>query len=136
MVPSIELQKAIYQELTKGIYPIVEVVPKDLEEMPLITMQNLNRETNFTKTNNERFTFSIMIHGWSFSRSSLEIKEVEEFIYQTIMNLTMVDYEIELVNLGMNQNLKEEQKADRVVFHSIQEFEITISRKGEDINGN
>lgn len=131
MVPSIELQKTIYQELTKGNYPVVEVVPKDLDEMPLITMQNFNRETNFTKTNNERFTFSVMIHGWSFSRSSLEIKEIEEYIYQVIMNLKMVNYDVELVILGMNQNLKEEQAADRVVFHSIQEFEIVISRKGE-----
>lgn len=131
MIPSVELQKAIFSELDKGSYSVAEIVPKDLEAMPLITIQDLNRETNFTKTNTNRFTFSVTIDGWSYNRSSYEIKAVEEYIYQTVMNLEMVSYDIEMVNLEMNLNLKEEESADRVIFHSIQQFEITISEKGE-----
>lgn len=131
MIPSVELQKTIFSELDKGSYPVAEVVPKDLKAMPLITIRDLNRETNFTKTNVNRFTFSVTIDGWSYSRSSYEIKTVEEYIYQTVMSLEMDSYDVEMVNLEMNLNLKEEETADRVVFHSVQQFEITISKKGD-----
>lgn len=136
MIASVELQKTIFKELDKGDYLVAEVVPKDLDKMPLITIQDLNRETNFTKTNKNRFTFSVIIDGWSHSRSSIEVKEVENFIYQSVMGLEMIHYDVEMVDLTMNINLKEEQASDRTIFHSIQQFEITISEKENDINGN
>lgn len=132
MVPSVELQKAIYGELSKGNYPVHEVVPQDEEELPMITIQSINRIPNYTKTNRKRFTYSIIIDGWSYSRSSYEIKGIEEFIYQTIMDLEVGQFSVELVSLVMNENIKEEQTTDRVVHHSIQQFELIISEKGED----
>lgn len=132
MIPSVALQKAIYSELNMGIYPIHEVVPKTNKDLPLITLHGFTREPNFTKTNQKRFTFKVSIHGWSIGKSSIEIKEIEEFIYQTIMNLKMKAYDIEFINLSLNANTKSEETEDRVVFHSIQEFEITISSKKEN----
>lgn len=128
MITSVELQKAVYKELEKDIYPVQEVVSQDFNELPMITIQDLNKNTNFTKTNKDRFTFSITIHGWSVGRSSIEIKEIENFIYQTIMDLEMETYNVELVNLSMNSNIRDEETANKIVFHSIQEFEITISK--------
>lgn len=128
MIPSVELQKAIYESLDEGIYQVYEVVP-NVDRMPLITLGNLRKSEDFTKTNINRFTFSITIHGWSIGKSSVESKMIEEFIYQSITELEMDDYDVEFVRLAMNENLKEEETDDRVIFHSIQEFEITIKKK-------
>ena len=134
MAPSVDLQKTIYNELETGGYPVREIAPAEVKEMPLITLSELNRETDFTKTNKDRFTYTIMIHGWSIGKSSLESKTIEEFIYQTMMILTTTrDYKVEMVNLLMTNNVREDESADRVTFHSIQQFGITISKyKGED----
>lgn len=132
MSASIELQTDVFKALGAGNYPVQEVSPSTVEEMPLITIQDFNRETNFTKTNTDRFTYSITVHGWSSGKSSLESKQIEEFIYQTVMNLKMTNYKVELVNLSMVSNLRDEETEDRVIFHSIQQFEITISKiKGD-----
>ena len=127
MIPSVELQKAIYEILDEGIYQVYEVVP-NVNRMPLITLGSLRKNEDFTKTNTNRFTFSITIHGWSIGKSSVESKMIEEFIYQSITELEMDDYDVEFVRLAMNENLKEEETDDRVIFHSIQEFEITIKK--------
>lgn len=127
MIPSVELQKAIYEVLDEGIYQVYEVVP-NVDRMPLITLGSLRKNEDFTKTNTNRFTFSITIHGWSIGKSSVESKMIEEFIYQSITELEMDDYDVEFVRLAMNENLKEEETDDRVIFHSIQEFEITIKK--------
>lgn len=127
MIPSVELQKAIYESLDEGIYQVYEVVP-NVDRMPLITLGSLRKSEDFTKTNTNRFTFSITIHGWSIGKSSIESKMIEEFIYQSITELEMDDYDVEFVRLAMNENLKEEETDDRVIFHSIQEFEITIKK--------
>lgn len=127
MIPSVELQKAIYESLDEGIYQVYEVVP-NVDRMPLITLGSLRKSEDFTKTNTNRFTFSITIHGWSIGKSSVESKMIEEFIYQSITELEMDDYDVEFVRLAMNENLKEEETDDRVIFHSIQEFEITIKK--------
>lgn len=131
MIPSIELQRAIYEQLNSGLYPVYETVPSDTTDLPLITMQDFNRQTNFTKTNQDRFTYSVMLHGWSVGRSSIQSKEIEEHIYQTVMSLAMMNYDVEMVRLAMNGNMRDEENKDAIVFHSIQQFEITIQRKGE-----
>lgn len=127
MIPSIELQKAIYKVLDEGIYQVYEVVP-NVDNMPLITLGSLRKSEDFTKTNTDRFTFSINIHGWSIGKSSVESKMIEEFIYQSITELEMIDYDVEFVRLVLNENLKEEETDDKVIFHSVQEFEITIKK--------
>lgn len=127
MIPSVELQKTIYEVLDEGIYQVYEVVP-NVDRMPLITLGSLRKSEDFTKTNTNRFTFSITIHGWSIGKSSVESKMIEEFIYQSITELEMDDYDVEFVRLVMNENLKEEETDDRVIFHSVQEFEITIKK--------
>lgn len=129
MIPSIALQQALFSELSKGSYPVHEVVPSNTDKLPLITFGDFVRTNNFTKTNTNRFTYLIIVDGWSIGKSSIEIKQIEEFIYQTVMNLQMTDYRVELVNLEMNNNLKEEETADRIIFHSVQQFSITLAKK-------
>ena len=131
MIPSLELQKAVYTELSKGVYPIFEVQPSDTSKMPFITFSDLSRETNFTKDNQNRFTFSIILHGWAIGKSSIQSKQIEDFIYNTVMSLEMVSYKVEMIDLSMNTNVREDESKDRTVFHSVQQFEITISKRGE-----
>lgn len=127
MVASIELQRTIYSSLSSA-YKVFEIMPSDYKLMPFITLSEINKQTNFTKTNTDRYTFSISIHGWTKGQSSLESKQIEELIYQTIMNLEMTTYDVEFVDLTMNVNTKEEESKDSNVFHSVQQFEITISK--------
>lgn len=130
MIPSLALQKALYEELVKGDYSVFELMPSDKRMMPFITFTDLTKETNFTKDNLNRFTFSVTLHGWSMGKSSVVSKEIEEFIYNTAMNFEMNTYNVEFVELSFNTNIKEEETHDRVIFHSVQQFEITISKRG------
>lgn len=132
MVPSVELQKALVSELSEGSYPVLEIVPADNDAYPLITLSDLNRQTNYTKTNKNRFTYSVRVRGWSIGRSSLVNKEIDDFVFKTVSGLQMEHYDVEFVELVLNANTREEETKDRIVFQSIQEFEITISEKGED----
>lgn len=132
MIASVELQKAVYQSLNEEQYSVSEVVPANTGELPMITIDGFNKSTNFTKTNKERFSFNVNVHGWSVGHSSIESKIIEHFIYQTMMNLKMDNYDVEFVRLLMNDNLKDEENKDGIVFHSIQQFEVTIAKQEGD----
>lgn len=129
MIPTIALQKAVYQELSKGSYQVFEVVPSDIGKMPFITIGDINKETNFTKGNEDRFNISVTLHSWSNANSSLESKEIEEFIYNVLMNLEVVGYDVEFISLDLNTNYKEAESKDKSVFHSVQGFGLTISKQ-------
>lgn len=131
MIPTVALQKAVYQELSKGSYQVFEVVPSDIGKMPFITIGDINKETNFTKGNEDRFNISITLHSWSNANSSVESKEMEEFIYQTLMNLelTLFGYDVEFISLDLNTNYKEADSKDKSIFHSVQGFGLTISKQ-------
>ncbi|MEB6213525.1 DUF3168 domain-containing protein [Enterococcus casseliflavus] len=134
MINSIELQKAIYSALSKE-YKVFEIVPV-ANSFPYITIGEMSESENFTKTDLNRFTFDITIHGWTVGQSSVKSKEQKDFIYRAMKNLTLTDIKVEQVTLELSQTFKEQGTDKDTIFHSVQEFGITINNKGDNTNGN
>lgn len=124
-IPSIELQKAIYSSLINDEWDVYEVVPENTS-MPYIAIGNSTRVNNHTKTN-KRYTFRLMIHSWSKGVSSAEVKIMDNFIHDTIMDrLELNEYKLDFIELTMAESLKESAVGE-TIFHGIQEFQITIT---------
>lgn len=128
MIASIELQKALFNLLSIGDYPVYELVPKD-ESYPYISFRLQGKMNNYTKTNQQRYTFNVYLHSWSQSSSSLESKTMDSFIHDAIMGTWQVEgYNVDFVELIFSETLTETDVTNNI-FQGIQEFEITISKK-------
>lgn len=127
MITSVELQKAIFQSLSTD-YSVFEVVPV-ANSFPYITVGEFTTNENFTKTDIDRFTYYVVLHGWSIGTSSLKAKVIEDYIYKKMKALRVNGFNVEIVNLTMSQILKEQQTDRNTIFHSVQEFEIVINNK-------
>lgn len=125
MNANIELQKALYSALSEN-YEVYEVIPSD-SSFPFILIDSLSKFENFTKDDQQRFTFSVMVHGFSKGTSSIESKILEDYIYEKTKHLELETFKVDLVDLTLSQNLKEDEEEGSIVFHSIQQFEITLS---------
>lgn len=128
MIASIELQKALFNLLSIGDYPVYELVPKD-ESYPYISFRLQSKTNNYTKTNQQRYTFNVYVHSWSQSSSSLESKTMDSFIHDAIMGKWLIDgYDIEFVELIFSETLTETDVTHNI-FQGIQEFKITINEE-------
>lgn len=128
MIASIELQKALFNLLSIGNYPVYELVPKD-ENYPYISFRLQSKTNNYTKTNQQRYTFNVYVHSWSQSSSSLESKTMDSFIHDAIMGTWLIDgYDVEFVELIFSETLTETDVTHNI-FQGIQEFKITINEE-------
>lgn len=124
MIPSIELQKAIYSVLSSSKWEVHEVIPPKAP-LPYIQIGNLSRLKADTKTN-KRHEFIIMIHSWSKGSSSIQVKEMNNFIYDSIHTLQMSTYSVSWVELELEQTIKEDYP-DGTIFHGVHEFKIILN---------
>lgn len=126
MIASIQLQKALYASLSES-YSVYEVVPKE-DDFPFITFGDITRQENFTKTDKKRFTFTILIHGWSKGTSSIQSKTIEEYILNKIENIKIEGFELEDTSLEMSTTVREKDADGSTIFQSIQEFNFIINQ--------
>lgn len=125
-VASVELQKGLYTSLSEE-YSVYEVVPKE-DDFPFITFGDITRQENFTKTDKKRFTFTILIHGWSKGTSSLQSKTIEEYILNKVENIKINGFELEGTSLEMSTTVREKDADGSTIFQSIQEFNFIINQ--------
>ena len=133
IIPSVELQKAVYRELTQGEYPVYDTAPTN-QELPYILIGSVTRVPNDTKTNSG-YTMSMMLHAYSENNSSLEVKEMSYFIEKTLTH----EFEIEGFNnerqfLSLATQQEEEYK-DSLVHHHILEITFIISKQRQQEKG-
>lgn len=128
MIPAVQLQKALYKSLSQQ-YRVNEVIPKE-PIFPFFSLGQIDRTTNFTKTDRNRYDFAIYIHGWSKGLSSLEIKTMEHYANEQINKIDVEGFIVENVALSLSTTITE-KSGENNIFHSVQEFLITINTKGE-----
>ena len=125
---SIELQKSILNKLDEGVYKVVDIKPKVLP-FPFI---EIGEEIHRNSTGNFvlRTVHNVTIHTWSKGNSSIQSKEMNQFVKESILKLDTVNgFEIDIVTLEMMMTLKE-QETDSTIFHGVIQIEITLT--GDD----
>lgn len=128
-IASIELQKAVFKVLSAN-YPIFDVVP-DNSIMPYISFGDISKFPNKTKTELDRYQFTLLLHTWSRGQSSIQSKTINQFVLNQMDNLIVDGYSVEWVELTMDNTIKQQEAKD-TIFHGVLEFEITLSKiKGE-----
>lgn len=130
MIASIELQKAIYKELTnKAPYTVFDTAPLN-QSFPYIIIGNTTRVPNLTKDLNG-YTMSVMFHCYSNKNSSKEVKEMSHVVETTLIQ----DFDIDgFYNTKQDLTLETSQDEDlngEVVHHYILEMEFILTEKGE-----
>lgn len=128
-ISAIQLQKAIFASLS-SVYPVYEVVPKNTK-MPYISIGEFQKVPDITKTNKDRYQYTVMLHTWSRGHSSSESKAMNHFTLNQMNNLNVEGYSVEMVDLTLETTLREEE-IESTIFHGALEFQIILSnQKGE-----
>lgn len=127
MIPSVELQKAIFAKLSGSTFNIYEVKPLDAS-YPFITIGNEVMTDSLTK-DSDRTSHNITIHTWSKAKSSLESKKMNHFTKTHVLDVTEVNgFYLDIAKLSMQTTLKEDM-TDGTIFHTVLQFEITLTKK-------
>lgn len=127
MIVTVELQKALYQALSDE-YDVYDVRPKE-PNFPFISFGDMSRVEDFTKTDQDRYVLSVLIHGWSKGFSSLQSKQLEHYITNKLKNIQVNGFDVELSSLVYSTTLREDSTTNETIFHSVQEFSLTINTK-------
>lgn len=126
LIPTIELQKAIYQKLSTQ-YTTYDVRPSNAT-FPYILIGEDVTVDNLTK-GDKRTTHNITIHTFSKSAKSLESKTMNHLVKESLLNdLELNGFYVDLNKLSMMMTTKEEETSG-IIHHGIIQFEITIREK-------
>lgn len=125
VVPSIELQKAVYNAL-KNHYEVFEIIPPN-HPTPFITLGDESFTVDYTK-NTDCTIHYITVHTWSSGTSSLEIKTMNDTVISTIRGGLEADgFNISMITLELLTTLKE-IGADTTIFHGVVQFEMYLEK--------
>lgn len=125
-IPSIELQKAVYQALNNGEYPVYEILPTDTA-MPYITIGDEILTEDNTKTT-KRTVHNITINTWSKGFDSTASKQMNHMVMSAILNLTIVSgFLVDIITLELLETLQEQQNDGSAIWHGVLQFEVTLS---------
>ncbi|WP_203246338.1 hypothetical protein [Sporosarcina beigongshangi] len=122
---SIELQKAIYQQLALGSYDVTEI-KQTSPVFPFIEIgQEIQRDVN-VKSHNRTF-HHVTIHTFSKGSDSSVSKVMNQFVKDSILNLKQVDsFQVDFVRLDNLLTLTETE-IDTTIWHGILQFEIELT---------
>lgn len=122
--PAVELQKAIVQKLSKGSWNVYEVLPPKTP-FPFIQIGETTRLRDDSKTG-KRHSYTVRIHSFSEGTSSLESKQINEFILNSMMDgLKVEGFNTSRVTLDLETTLRE-QEVSSTVFHGVLDFNIIL----------
>lgn len=126
LIPTIELQNAIYQKLTAH-YTTYDVRPSNATFPYILIGEDVTLD-NLTK-GEKRTSHNITIHTFSKSNKSLESKKMNHLVKESILSdLELNGFYVDLSKLSMMMTTKEEAQ-DGAIHHGIIQFEITIREK-------
>lgn len=124
MVRSIEIQRAILTELSRGEYQVLEIVPRDTA-FPLIQIGDSVMLSSDTKTH-RRTTHNITIHTWSKATSSVESKQIDDYVVNALRDgFEVQGFSLDNWGLALLTTLKEVHD-DFNIFHGVIQFEFTL----------
>jgi Protein of unknown function (DUF3168) len=118
MNPSIELQKAIYNKLSQGVYPVYDYLPASPSYPHIVIGEEAMIDAS-TKTH-ERTSHMVTIHCWSNYRGSREIKEINRFVVESLTEETLIltGFTVDIVQIDRTQVLKELDEGN-LIFHGV-----------------
>lgn len=128
-IPEIELQKRIYQALTSSdTYAVNDGWFED-SKLPLITIGDFRLEDGITKVS-EGYIVTVMIHSWSDSSSSTEIKQMNHYIRGLMNELTMDGYRLSSkLLLSFTQKEKPDMSNDKIIHHGLNNYRFLIFKE-------
>lgn len=126
MIAQIELQKAIYEALSKS-YNVTEIKPTE-PEFPFIEIGNMIERDISIKTNT-RIEFNIALHTWAKGTDSTESKTMNEYVKKKMLQLSNLNgFNIDYVKLDTITNLMETE-TDGTIFHGVLFFNANLTEK-------
>lgn len=127
MIASIELQKAIVSKLNQSVYKVTET-KSDKPTFPFIEIgDEVLFDDNNIKTDDRTF-HNITIHTFTKGQDSLESKQLNQYVKESLLNLEVDGFFVDIAKLARLNTLKE-YEADGTVFHGILSFEYELTQK-------
>lgn len=127
MIASIQLQKAIVSELNQSVYKVTETKMTD-PIFPFIEIgDEILLDDNNIKTDKRTF-HNITIHTFSKGNDSLESKQLNHYVKESLLNLTVDGFFVDIAKLA-SLTTQKEYEADGTVFHGILSFEYELTQK-------
>lgn len=126
MIPIVELQKVIYSALSESysVYEIKQMNPL----FPFIEIGQIIETDDSIKTDH-RHQFNVMIHTFSKGSSSLQSKQLNNYVKTKIMGLSHVEsFHLEFIKLNNSTTLNESSADGKPIFHGILQFDISIAK--------
>lgn len=124
MVASVELQKAVFQKLSTGVYPVFDYKQLNAPRPHIEIGDEFVLEHN-TKTDTG-YNYLLTLHTWSSNKSSMEIKTMNDFVLSSIMEgLEVEGFTVGLTTLEGMQILKEYNDTD-LSYHGVVEIGIHL----------
>lgn len=128
LIPSLNLQKAIFSTLSGSTYKVYDIAPLGSFTQPFIVIGDETITTSFTKTE-RRWVSNVTIHTFAKGASSVASKNLNNFVIQRILLTPLVvdSFFVDLVSLEMLTTQEEmDETQSQTVFHGILQFEITL----------
>lgn len=128
MAASIELQKAIFQKLSGGPYPVYDAVPTD-STMPYIQIGEEVLNDNSTKTD-KRTKHLVTIHCWSNYQGTKQAKEMNDFVVDTLTqyDYNLVGYKVDMIQLELVQVIKDPDTSN-LIHHGVVQIAFTLIKE-------
>lgn len=125
-IASIELQKAVYESLSKLSYPVFDALPKN-QPMPyiLIGEETMLRDDNKSNIISEH---TLTIHAFSDAKGTKQVKEMTAYIIDSLVDtdLNVMAFQCVSQKLSNVINLKELDEAT-VIQHAVIQIKITLA---------
>ena len=115
MIPIVQLQKALYSTLSESysVFELKQVNPS----FPFIEIGQIIESDDSIKTDH-RHQFNVMIHTFSKGSSSLQSKQINNYVKTKIMGLSQVEgFNFEFVKLSNSTTLNEPSQDGKPIFH-------------------
>lgn len=126
MNPSNELQKAIFTKLSQGAYPVYDYLPANPEYPHIVIGEEVAIDVS-TKTH-DRTSHLVTIHCWSKYRGSLEVKEINNFVVDSLTEseLVMTGFSLDNAQIDMVQVFKENDGGN-LIFHGVVQLNFNLT---------
>lgn len=122
----IELQKALFSRLSLNSYKVNDGwFEGDL--LPLITIGEIQIEAGQVKTN-EDWQLFVTIHTWSKQQSSLQVKQMNEFVRLQLDDVEIADYRVSS-RLIRTLSMKEKQEDGSLIHHGVTQYRFRILKE-------
>ncbi len=127
MIPSIELNKRIYQVLKELDVDVYDFKPTE-PDFPFVEIGAEIELDADTKTDC-RTTHDITIHAFTLEETPFEIKQLNHEIKNKIKKLNNVEgFQVDYIHLTNLLTLSEPNNNNSAIYHAVLQFEVALTK--------